>query len=281
MLRNNRIGILLVCLALGSLTWPTAVHAQRRGAGRARGGVVFVGGYFYDPFFGPYPWWAAGAYPYPYLPVYDARAHARLLVTPKDAAVYVDGYYAGVVDDFDGFFQNLPLSPGGHEIVLALEGFQTVHQTLYLRPDSTYKLRYTMQPLAPGQVSEPPPAAPPVPPPPPGSAITPRTPRRGAGEAIPPPQAPPFPTPPSRPPTRQSGYGSLVIRVQPADAEVRIDGERWMVSGDTERLVVQVAAGRHRIEVQKDGYRRFSTEVQVGPGETAPLNVSLSAEGQR
>lgn len=280
MLRTNRIGMFVACLVLGSLIWAIPASAQRRGHAHARGGAVFVGGYFYDPFFGPYPWWAPGAYPYPYFPVYDISAHVRLLVTPKNAAVYVDGYYAGVVDDFDSFFENLPLPPGGHELVLVLEGFQTVHQTLYLSPDSTYKLRYMMQPLAPGQISEPPPVAPPVPPPPPGSAIPPRTPRRGAGEATPPPQAPPFPGPPIRPPLRQSGYGSLVIRVQPSDAEVRIDGERWMVSGETDRLVVQVAAGRHHIDIQRDGYRRFATDVQVGAGETAPLNVSLSAEGR-
>jgi len=31
-----------------------------------RGHVVFIGGYFYDPFFGPYPWWGPAMYPYPY-----------------------------------------------------------------------------------------------------------------------------------------------------------------------------------------------------------------------
>ena len=36
---------------------------------------------------------------------YGARIYygdVRLMVRPRDAAVYVDGYYAGVVDDFDG-----------------------------------------------------------------------------------------------------------------------------------------------------------------------------------
>ncbi|MBI3403060.1 MAG: PEGA domain-containing protein [Acidobacteria bacterium] len=35
----------------------------------------------------------------------------------------------------------------------------------------------------------------------------------------------------------------------------------------------------HRVEIQKPGYRRFSTEIQVRRGETTPLNVSLSPEG--
>ena len=36
----------------------------------------------------------------------------RLQVRPRGAAVYVDGYYAGVVDDFDGVFQRLTLVVG-------------------------------------------------------------------------------------------------------------------------------------------------------------------------
>ena len=32
-------------------------------------------------------------------------------VTPKQTEVYVDGYYAGVADDFDGAFKRLHTSP--------------------------------------------------------------------------------------------------------------------------------------------------------------------------
>ena len=80
-------------------------------------GHVFIGGYFYDPFFGPYPWWPRTAYPYWYFPVFDNRAEVLLRVQPKeaeDAAVYVDGFYAGIVDDFNGVFQSLPLTAGAH-----------------------------------------------------------------------------------------------------------------------------------------------------------------------
>ena len=65
------------------------------------------------------------------------------------------------------------------------------------------------------------------------------------------------------------------VRVQPADAVVLIDGERWDASGQGP-LQVQVTPGPHRIEVQKDGYQTFTTTVQVRPGEQAPLNVSLT-----
>jgi hypothetical protein len=63
-------------------------------------GHVFIGGYYDDPLFGPYPWWPRTHYPYRYFPVYDDRAEVRVLATPKSTAVYVDGFYAGIADDF-------------------------------------------------------------------------------------------------------------------------------------------------------------------------------------
>jgi hypothetical protein len=253
--------------------WPAPAQAQRRhGGGRAIRGPVFVGGYFYDPFYGPYPWWGPEAYPYGYRPAYDDSASVRLQVTPKEAAVYVDGFYAGIVDDFDGAFQRLPLPPGEHDIVLHHPGYRTVHQRLNLSPGATYKVHYVLEQLAAGETSEPPPVAPPVPPPPAGSAMPP--PSRGRGrEAMPPPSQ-------SAPQTRPDGdFGTLVIRVQPAGADVTVDGERWTGSGSgDEPLRIHVPEGRHRIEVQKDGYRRFSTDVNVQRGETVPVNVSLASE---
>ena len=69
--------------------------------------------------------------------------------------------------------------------------------------------------------------------------------------------------------------GTLSIRVQPADAEVLIDGERWRGPEAQERLLVSVAEGSHRVEIQKPGYLTYSTEVQVRGGEATTLNVSL------
>ena len=54
-----------------------------------------------------------------------------------------------------------------------------------------------------------------------------------------------------------------------------IDGERWEGPDGQERLVVELTDGTHRVQVQKDGYESFSTEVTVRRGETTPLNVSL------
>ena len=72
-----------------------------------------------------------------------------------------------------------------------------------------------------------------------------------------------------------SSYGTLSIRVQPANANVLIDGEAWQGPQGQERLFVEVSEGTHRVQVQKEGYEPFSMDIQVRRGETTPLNISL------
>ena len=86
------------------------------------------------------------------------QANIRTEVTPKDAEVYVDGYYAGHADDFDGVFKRLHVGPGGHSITFHLEGFRTVTEDVYVRPDSTFKMNTAMERLAAGETSAPVPA---------------------------------------------------------------------------------------------------------------------------
>jgi hypothetical protein len=230
-----------------------------------RGEVIFIGGYYYDPFYAPYPWWPRPTYHYRYYPIYDYRAEVRVMATPRDASVYVDGFYAGVVDDFDGMFQRLLLPPGGHTFVLYRPGFRTLQLNLYLQPGSTMRVHEALEPLPSGYASEPPPVAPAVPPPPSGSYRMPRTPA-------------PEPVPPPPPDASQAiGFGTLDLRVQPPDAEVSIDGQTWRTS-EPGRFVIDVADGRHHVEVTKRGYVRYSTDIDVREGRTTPINVSLPAD---
>ena len=64
--------------------------------------------------------------------------------------------------------------------------------------------------------------------------------------------------------------------MQPADAEVTIDGEPWRSPQGAERLVVHLAAGTHRVEIRKDGFDAFVTAVEIRKGEVTVLNVSLA-----
>jgi Ni/Co efflux regulator RcnB len=73
---------------------------------------------------------AGGAYPYGYTPrgYYDplpGRYYGGLRITdaPRDAQVFADGYYVGIVDDFDGVFQHLNLEAGPHNIEVRVPGF--------------------------------------------------------------------------------------------------------------------------------------------------------------
>ena len=95
--------------------------------------------------------------PYPYL--YAApESDVRILVKPKDASVYVDGYFAGRVEEFDGAFQRLHVVPGHHEITIYLEGYRSLKQRLYLSTRSSRKIEGTLERLAPGEANEPEPA---------------------------------------------------------------------------------------------------------------------------
>jgi len=254
---------------------------------------IGVGG-FYAPYY-PYPWY--GAYQYPvYPPPYGYAypwsppdASLRLEVKPKEAQVFVDGFYAGIVDDFDGTFQRLNVAPGEHDIELWLEGYKTVHQKIYLQVNNTFKVKYQMEKLAAGEAQEPKP----LPPPPPQQdpRMQPQQQPMGRGPSTrrmppPPPQDQPQQPPyqpgvsvePQRGGARNTGYGTLALRVQPGDAEISIDGEPWR--GSQDRLTVDVAEGSHTVEIRKSGYRTYVTQIDVRRGQTTPLNVSLRGEQQ-
>src|SRR6266851_637645 len=171
--RKALAALSLVAVAGLAVLTPSTADAQPRG--RFRGRVV-VGG-FYDPFYfspfyspfgfgygygwGGYPYAAYGPYgPYGYGRSYDTSGSARIQVTPKEAEVYVDGYRAGRVDDFDGMFQRLNVRPGPHEITLYLPGYRTLTERVYIGEGSTMKLKQSLEKLAPGETSTPPPAPP-------------------------------------------------------------------------------------------------------------------------
>ena len=82
------------------------------------------GGYYgggYGAYGGPYGWSIGGV---------------RLKVKPKDAEVYVDGYYAGIVDDFDGMWQQLRLDDGGYHIEIRKPGMARSPSTCACSPDA-------------------------------------------------------------------------------------------------------------------------------------------------
>lgn len=226
-------------------------------------GEVFVGGYFYDPAFGPYPWWHRGHYPYWYEPVYDARAVVRLGVFPDDAAVYVDGFYAGLADDFDGASRGLPLPPGSHAVLFHRPGYHSQRHHVYLRPGSRLTVAVALDRLEPGQVAALRPAVLRVPPPPPGSYRLPVV--RWGGMITAGPEAR----------SVRAAIGWLELETLPSSAiVVVIDGEPWWTSAPG-RLVADLAVGTHHVRVAAPGFLAVDLLVEIEAGVKTPASVRL------
>jgi len=288
--------VLLVCVCMTAvLLWPGDAAAQWRRRPPVRTRVVIGAGFyrpyyyspfyyrpfwfgfspFYDPFFpGWYPVYGQYGYPGYY---YRAWSSARIEVKPKEAQVYLDGYFVGIVDQFDGVFQRLDVPPGEHELTVYLPGYRSYHERILFRPGQSYHIRAALEPQPAGATAEPKPqpqpsagrdpyssADPYRQPPPPGDR----------GRTMPLPDRPGDRRAPPRAP-ESGAFGTLNLRVQPADAVVSIDGERWDSPEGGSRLVVQLSAGSHRVDVRKDGFKPYSTTVEIRAGEPQTLNVSL------
>ena len=108
------------------------------------GGLGFGGYYggFYDP------WWY-DTYPagYGYGYGYVDEGSLRLKVKPRDASVYVDGYYAGRVDEFDGVFQRLKMDSGPHRIEIRQDGYEPLNFEVRIQPNRTVTYDGELKPI--------------------------------------------------------------------------------------------------------------------------------------
>ncbi len=234
-----------------------------------------------------------------------AESNVRIQVTPPDAGVYVDGYYAGTVAEFDGRFERLRVVPGEHDIVVYLAGYRSLRQQLYLGPNTTRTIEGTLERLAPGESEEPEPRpdpdardaqpfdprggpaqpARPLTPARPGEPPAPRTAPPPPDAVIPPPPPePPMPGLGPQPlPRRSQGatsagasrYGVLSFSVEPRGSTIVVDGRKYDGPEGSERVLVQVPEGRHMIEVQRRGYESHERSVEVSRGQTVPVTVEL------
>jgi len=99
------------------------------------------------------------SYPYP-IPVYGygapraevmitpgttAYGGVALEITPYDADVFVDGQYAGKVQDFDGTTQPLTLAAGTHRIEIQAPGYQPMTVDVGIQPGQVVPYRGDLQ----------------------------------------------------------------------------------------------------------------------------------------
>jgi len=68
---------------------------------------------------------------------YRGSGALRLKVKPNNAQVYVDGYFIGAIDNFDGMFQSLGVEAGAHKVELKAEGYETAQFDVMVAPGET------------------------------------------------------------------------------------------------------------------------------------------------
>jgi hypothetical protein len=116
-------------------------------------GYPYYGGYYpygYSSYYGyGYGYGGYGGYgygPYGYSlppPSYVsmrpgvAYGGVRIQGAPRDAQVFADGYYVGIVDDFDGAFQHLNLEAGTHQIEVRMPGQPPIAFDVNVQPGQT------------------------------------------------------------------------------------------------------------------------------------------------
>jgi PEGA domain len=210
-------------------------------------------------------------------PAYSNAGALRLLVDPEDTRVLVDGYYAGVVDDFDGMSQRLNLAPGRHEITLQKEGYRSHRIKVYVAEHGTLKIRYTMEKgsgpdtmedLAGDRgLAE-------------DRSYDRSGPQGSAPEGpAPQPQAPAVEPRPESEPSAGFAYdgsgapGLLNLSVTPSDASVYVDGR--FVGSARQTGELELRPGRHRIEVVRPGYRTAERDLTIESGRTQTLSLDL------
>ena len=111
-------------------------------------GSFGLGYFYYDPYtwYDPYPVYAYPSYStYQYQYGY-ATGEVRVLVHPRNAEVWVDGYYAGRVDDFDGFLQSLRLDEGPHTIEIVAPGYETLVYNVRIQAGRKIEIRGDLRP---------------------------------------------------------------------------------------------------------------------------------------
>jgi hypothetical protein len=69
----------------------------------------------------------------------------QLDLLPRRAQVFVDGDYAGLVDDFTGYYRHLSLPAGQHHIEVFTPGYLPLIFEVMIVPERTVTYRWSLQ----------------------------------------------------------------------------------------------------------------------------------------
>lgn len=281
-------------------------HSGGHSGGRYNGHSGRHYGGYYRPYYGSYsPYWGWGGgyywglggywpgwwgYGYPYYgpsvvvmgggggTAGGGAAALDLDVSPERAAVYIDGAYVGVCDDYDGFPDYLWLRPGTYDLVLYLQGHVTIARQISVSAGEMLDISDRMEP---------------------GEAVRPedlvskstmrkddrlRRDRERQEEAAawaeePSPDEPREPVAP-RALDARGEPGRLQLEVDPADASIYLDGRFLGTGEELGRLHsgLLVDRGKHWLQIVRPGYRSVERTFEAEAGDEVELDVKLEKE---
>lgn len=115
-------------------------------------GYPYYGSAYGYPYYGSSYGYPYGGYGYALPPAGYVTAQpgyayggVRIEGAPQDAQVFADGYYVGVVDDFDGAFQHLNLQAGPHRLEIRDPRFPPIAFDVNVQPGQTITYRAGIQ----------------------------------------------------------------------------------------------------------------------------------------
>ena len=137
----------------GHVHYPGYTHRHLYGSYFFAPGFSFALGFgsrsaAFFPGYGYYAPYASGYYgAHAYHPTDLHTGFLRLKVRPRYAQVFVDGYFVGVVNEFDGVFQRLRLEEGPHQVEVVHAGFEPLELDVLIVPGEKVTFEGDLIPL--------------------------------------------------------------------------------------------------------------------------------------
>jgi hypothetical protein len=269
-------------------------HSGYRHGGHYRGYSYSYRPYFYLGYGYPYSYGHYGYYgyyhgPYRYGHYYgsDKWGSLDLDIRPEKAAIYINGQYIGVADNYDGFPEYLWLKEGTYNLVVYHEGYRTLTRKVTVLPGIELDFRDRLEPgegtppteLAEWMVEPP-------------EALAEDRERSEDEEAWrdrarrylsqrDAPEAPEAAPERDRDTLDARGEpGRLVLNLQPGDASVYLDGRFLGTADELSRLHagLLVDPGEHTLEVVHPSFRTERRTLEVAAGDEVEVGFQLAGQ---
>jgi len=253
--RTFRLAALLGVFVMAGLVFPSVADAQRRGGGGgARGGAAVHGGAVnrgshvavprtHPPYSYYRPYYSHSYYSHPYYRGYYPYYYSPFSFSLSFGFGYYGGYYAP--------FYAYPYYPSPYPYPAYSYPYPYPPPYPYASPNSS-------QPQYPSPSSDS------------GYNNMPSTPSRSGYQAE---------VRTATPRDDRGEFGTLSMRVMPADSEIVIDGQAWDRPRGDDRFSIELVEGPHQVEIRRAGYTTYVRTIDVLRGRSVVVNVALTPGG--